>query len=111
LSNADHLVRHDDYKADILTPQLLKQAVTKGLNDVLAPIRAKFEADKEWQECARKAYPPPEIKKKEKKVKNKGTGHPGASKQAGESKELPLRDAGVTPVVGDTPPVPVTEGA
>jgi tyrosyl-tRNA synthetase len=93
---------HDDYKEDILTPQLLKQAVSKGLNDILDPIRKKFEADKEWQACAEKAYPPPEVKKKEKKVKNKGTGYPGKGK--GESSELPLREVGVTPGIND--PVP-----
>jgi tyrosyl-tRNA synthetase len=88
----------------VLTPQLLKQAVTKGLNDILDPIRKKFESDKEWQECSLKAYPPVEVKKKEKKVKNKGTGHPGAARAAGESVELPLREKGVVPTVNDAPP-------
>ena len=97
---------HNDYKEDILTPQLLKQAVTKGLNDILEPIRQKFASDKEWQKCAEKAYPPPEVVKKVKKVKNKGTGHPGAAKKAEESAELPLREAGVTPAVNDPPPAP-----
>lgn len=76
------------------------------MNDLLSPIRAKFEASKEWQECTLKAYPPPESKKKEKKVKNKGTGYPGAAKKQGQSVELPLRDAGVTPSVNDAPPAP-----
>ncbi|KIW01309.1 tyrosine-tRNA ligase [Verruconis gallopava] len=99
---------NDDYAADILTPQLLKQAVTKGLNEILEPIRKKFEADKEWKECDARAYPPPEIVKKVKKVKNKGTGYPGA-KKAEENAELPLREAGVQPSVNDPPSAPQTE--
>jgi tyrosyl-tRNA synthetase len=94
---------HDDYKADVLTPQLLKQSVTKGLNDLLDPIRKKFESDKEWQKCSERAYPVVEVKKKEKKKKDKGSFHPGA-KKAEESSELPLRDAGVTPAINDIPP-------
>jgi tyrosyl-tRNA synthetase len=94
---------HDDYKNDVLTPQLLKQAVISGLNALLDPIRKKFESDKVWQECAAKAYPAVEVKKKEKKVKNKGTGYPGAAK-VGESVELPLREKGVTPAINDAPP-------
>ncbi|TLD25572.1 hypothetical protein PspLS_06175 [Pyricularia sp. CBS 133598] len=69
----------DDYKNDVLTPQLLKPATTKALLELLTPIQADFEASKEWQEVTEKAYPPEEKKKKEKKVKNKGTRHPGAA--------------------------------
>jgi tyrosyl-tRNA synthetase len=68
----------DDYEKDVLTPQLLKPAVTAALNAILAPIQAKFEASKEWQDITLKAYPPVEAPKKEKKVKNKGTRFPGA---------------------------------
>lgn len=35
-------------------------------------------ANDEWQSIALKAYPPPEVKKKEKKIKNLGTKFPGA---------------------------------
>jgi len=62
-----------------LTPQLLKPAVTKALNALLAPIQAAYEASKEWQEITLKAYPPEEKKKKEKKVKNKGSRYPGGA--------------------------------
>lgn len=58
-----------------LNPQLLKPAVAKALNELLAPMQAAYQASKDWQEVALKAYPPPP--KKEKKVKNKGTRHPG----------------------------------
>ncbi|KAK4032593.1 hypothetical protein C8A01DRAFT_20338 [Parachaetomium inaequale] len=87
----------EDYKNDVLTPQLLKPAVAKELNALLAPIQEAFQASKEWQEIAEKAYPPPP--KKEKKVKNKGTRHPGAAKEQGETKEkeLPVRPNGETP--------------
>jgi tyrosyl-tRNA synthetase len=80
-----------------LTPQLLKPAVARDLNALLAPIQEAFQASKEWQEIAEKAYPPPP--KKEKKVKNKGTRYPGASKEQadGADKELPIRPNGETP--------------
>ncbi|MCJ1253548.1 hypothetical protein MMC24_001360 [Lignoscripta atroalba] len=86
----------DDYKADrvgltvlpedefvegvYLTPQLLKSGVTSALLALLEPIQADFQASPEWQEIEKKAYPPPETKKKEKKVKDKGSKHPGPVK-------------------------------
>ncbi|KAF2745271.1 tyrosine tRNA ligase [Sporormia fimetaria CBS 119925] len=80
---------HDDYRNDVLTPQLLKPAVAKGINELLAPIQEAYQASKEWQETALKGYPPPP--KKEKKVKNKGTGHPGLKKKeaAAEAAQQP----------------------
>ncbi|UNI20900.1 Tyrosine--tRNA ligase [Purpureocillium takamizusanense] len=76
----------DDYKNDKLTPQLLKPAVAKALNQLLAPIQESFQASKEWQEINLKAYPPPP--KKEKKVKDKGSRHPGKQNQ----QQLPIRE-------------------
>lgn len=58
-----------------LTPQILKPAVSKALIELTAPIRAAYEASKDWQDITLKAYPPPE--KKVKKVKDKGSRHPG----------------------------------
>jgi tyrosyl-tRNA synthetase len=80
-----------------LTPQLIKPAVTRELNALLAPIQEAFQASKEWKEIADKAYPPPP--KKEKKVKNKGTRYPGGAKEQPETKEteLPIRPNGETP--------------
>ncbi|KAL8797706.1 MAG: hypothetical protein Q9195_000058 [Heterodermia aff. obscurata] len=66
-----------DYAADVLTPQLLKPAVTAALLELLAPVQAEFEASEEWRETEKKAYPPPEEKKKKKEKKDKGTRHPG----------------------------------
>lgn len=59
-----------DFEADVLTPQLLKPAVTKALNAMLAPIQAEFVASKEWQVLEAKAYPVE--KKPEKFKKDKG---------------------------------------
>jgi len=61
-----------------LTPQLLKAAVTSALLGLLEPIQRDFKSSSEWQEIERKAYPPPEVKKKEKKVKDRGSRFPGA---------------------------------
>ncbi|KYK60541.1 tyrosyl-tRNA synthetase, class Ib [Drechmeria coniospora] len=80
---------NDDYRNDKLTPQILKPAVAAALIKLLAPIHAAFEASKEWQDINLKAYPPPP--KKEKKVKNKGTRHPGAQNQTQET-VLPIRE-------------------
>ncbi|KAK5636019.1 hypothetical protein RRF57_011731 [Xylaria bambusicola] len=66
-----------DYENDVLTPQLLKPAVTKALTDILIPIQEAYNASKEWQEITLLAYPPPE--KKAKKVKKIGTRYPGAT--------------------------------
>ncbi|KAH8676611.1 tRNA synthetases class I-domain-containing protein [Tricladium varicosporioides] len=63
----------EDYIADILTPQLLKAALTTHLNTLLAPIRAEFQVSKEWQDIEVAAYPPEkDDKKKVKKPKDKG---------------------------------------
>ena len=37
-----------------------------------------YSKSKEWQDIALKAYPPAEIKKKEKKVRDRGSRFPGA---------------------------------
>ena len=74
---------HQDYKEDILTPQLLKAAVTKALNELLEPVQAAFNASKEWQEIQEKAYPPPPAEEKKVKVKkDRGTRFPGSKVEA-----------------------------
>ncbi|MCJ1369569.1 hypothetical protein MMC20_000781 [Loxospora ochrophaea] len=70
----------EDYRADKLTPQLLKSGVANALLEILEPIRADFQASPAWQEIEQKAYPAPEVKKKEKKAKDKGNKHPGVTK-------------------------------
>ncbi|KAL6238556.1 hypothetical protein BDW75DRAFT_237232 [Aspergillus navahoensis] len=94
----------EDYANDILTPQALKPAVTAALTGLMAPIQAAYQASPEWQEITAQAYPPPVVEKKQKKVKSKGTRHPGAQAQAqaqaeaqaevedtGKEQELPER--------------------
>ncbi|TKA65109.1 hypothetical protein B0A49_08704 [Cryomyces minteri] len=71
---------HEDYKADILTPQLLKSGVTAALLALLEPVQAAFQASQEWQDIERKAYPPPPEKKKKEKKKDLGKFHPDAKK-------------------------------
>ncbi|KAJ5744973.1 hypothetical protein N7533_009843 [Penicillium manginii] len=80
-----------DYANDILTPQILKAGVTAALTELMGPIQAAFEADKEWQEINLRAYPPPE--KKQKKIKDRGSRHPGAKKpeEAANEQDLPER--------------------
>ncbi|RJE24386.1 tyrosyl-tRNA synthetase [Aspergillus sclerotialis] len=65
----------EDYKNDILTPQLLKPAVADAIVNLTAPIREAYAKSPEWQEITSKAYPPPEPPKpkKEKKQKQKTT--------------------------------------
>lgn len=92
-----------DYAADVLTPQILKPAVTKALIELMAPIQAEFAASKEWQEVTLKAYPPVEVKKKVKKVKEKGTRYPGGGGGAAAedgNEPAPGKEATI-PIVGD----------
>ncbi|QUC18069.1 uncharacterized protein UV8b_02310 [Ustilaginoidea virens] len=88
----------EDYKNDTLTPQLLKPAVAKALNELLAPIRTAYQASEDWQDVALKAYPPPA--KKEKKVRDKGSRHPGGAKPAGDAALAKAIDGGETQVDG-----------
>jgi tyrosyl-tRNA synthetase len=72
---------HDDYKNDVLTPQLLKPAVSTAVISLMAPVQAAYQASSEWQEITLKAYPPPE--KKQKKIKDRGTRYPGNKVEEG----------------------------
>jgi len=76
----------EDYKADRLTPQLLKSGVTAALVDLLAPIQEDFQSSPEWQEIEKKAYPPPPAPEKKKKQKVLGSKYSGAGKSKVDSK-------------------------
>ena len=77
-----------------MTPQLIKPAVVKGLNEIMAPIQAEFQASKEWQEITEKAYPPPPPpQKKAKKQKDKGSRHPGSKDAPNGDDEKPAEGA------------------
>lgn len=67
-----------DYLEDILQPQTLKPAVTDALLELIGPIKAAFDANEEWQAVEKKAYPPPVVQAKVKKVRKLGTKFPGA---------------------------------
>jgi tyrosyl-tRNA synthetase len=89
---------HEDYKNDVLTPQLLKAAVAKALIELMAPIRKAFEVSAEWQKISADAYPEETEKegpkKKEKKAKDKGSRYPGKPKEPKEPKDgehVPVR--------------------
>ena len=62
-------------------PQMLKPAATNALIELLQPIQDEFSQSEEWQDIQRKAYPPPEVKKKEKKVKDRGSRFPDGAKE------------------------------
>lgn len=93
---------HDDYRNDVLTPQILKPAVSKALNELMGPIREEFGKSAEWQELAERAYPPEVKIVKEKKKKGRGTMFPGGKEKGGkgdqEAKEG--EDAGKAPADG-----------
>lgn len=53
----DVLKLKEDYEQDILTPQMIKAALVKALNELLEPIRRDFHASAEWQQAAALGYP------------------------------------------------------
>lgn len=59
---------------------MLKPAVTNAIIKLLQPIQEEYLRTQEWIDIDKKAYPPPEVKKKEKKVKDRGSRFPGAAK-------------------------------
>ncbi|EEY19647.1 tyrosyl-tRNA synthetase [Verticillium alfalfae VaMs.102] len=103
---------HEDYKNDILSPQILKPAVTKALLELMEPIVKDFESSKEWQEVMLKAYPPEEKAKKVKKVKDKGSRHPGtgpagAEKAEGKNEKPVEEQTGISTLeIANHPPAP-----
>ncbi|KAI1642040.1 tyrosine tRNA ligase [Daldinia loculata] len=83
-----------DFEADILTPQLLKAALTKALNELLDPIRSEFEASEEWQKITELAYPSEEKQQKVKKQKDKGDPAKRAAALAAKAEQLKLKEGG-----------------
>ncbi|EXL54200.1 tyrosyl-tRNA synthetase [Fusarium oxysporum f. sp. radicis-lycopersici 26381] len=67
--NRWHAKLKEDYESDTLTPQMIKPALIKALNDLLDPIRKDFDSGEDWKRVADLAYPAevkPEKTKKEK---------------------------------------------
>ncbi|KAK0727950.1 putative tyrosyl-tRNA synthetase, cytoplasmic [Lasiosphaeria miniovina] len=59
------------YESDSLAPQLAKKIVQDGLAKLTESIRRGFDADQEWQEIARPAYPDTPNKDTKKPIKEK----------------------------------------
>lgn len=68
----------NDFVEGKLAPPDLKLGVADKINELLAPIRAEFETNEEFQEAEKKGYPVEKPKEKKKKVKKIGTRYPGA---------------------------------
>lgn len=76
-----------DFASEKLSPVDFKAGVADKINELLAPIKAEFDASPDFQEYQQKGYhqEQPKAEKKTKKVKNKGTRYPGAGKPDGAS--------------------------
>ncbi|KAI1774023.1 tyrosine tRNA ligase [Hypoxylon cercidicola] len=83
-----------DFEADILTPQLLKTALTKALNELLDPIRNEYAASEEWQKVTELAYPPEEKQQKAKKQKKEVDPAKRAAALAAKAEQLKLKEGG-----------------
>jgi tyrosyl-tRNA synthetase len=84
-----------DYENDVLTPQSLKPALAKALNEMLDPIRADFQASESWQKAAEQGYPVEKKVEKVKKVKNKGD--PSRRPGAAQNVVVPVPEAAPAP--------------
>lgn len=97
---------HEDYRRDVLTPQALKPAVSRALNELLAPVRDEYAASPDWQELVERAYPPEVKVVKDKKKKDRGTMFPGAKEakpQQQQEEEKAPADGAVTSQTEDLP--------
>ena len=84
-----------DFASEKLSPVDLKAGVAARIIELLAPIKEMFNNDKEFQEAQQKGYPvdQPKDQAKPKKVKNKGSKYPGASKPPQEASSDTKADA------------------
>ncbi len=79
------------FKEEKLSPVDLKAGVTAGINKLLEPIIAEYEANPEFQEAAAKGYPEPSKnnkQKKQKKQKNRGSRYPGKKDEEKETEKV-----------------------
>jgi tyrosyl-tRNA synthetase len=67
LHYTDYAALKADFEARKVHPKDLKAAVGQAIQELLAPIRAAYEADEEWQAIERAAYPDPNAKADKKK--------------------------------------------
>lgn len=73
----DIAAMHEDYRNDVLSPQILKPAVSKALNALMAPLRDELANSPDFKELIDRAYPPEVKHVKEKKKKDRGAMFPG----------------------------------
>lgn len=66
----------------------MKSALVVHLNELLAPIKAEYDASPEWQAIEVQAYPPEKVAAKVKKVKDKGDPAKRAAAQAAAKKNV-----------------------
>jgi len=79
------------FKEEKLSPVDLKAGVAAGINQLLEPIIAEYEANPEFQEAAAKGYPEPSKnnkQKKQKKQKNRGSRYPGKKDEEKETEKV-----------------------
>lgn len=94
---------NEDYRNDVLTPQILKPAVSKAINVLLDPIREEFKNSADFQELVEKAYPPEVKVVTQKKKKDRGTMFPGAKKDNKKADEKVPVEGAVTSQTEDVP--------
>lgn len=77
-----------DFGSEKLSPVDLKAGVADKINELLAPIRAAYEDNKDFQDANEKGYPveAPKEKKGKKEKKNKGSNYPGKAVEAATEK-------------------------
>ncbi|KAK6454928.1 tRNA synthetases class I-domain-containing protein [Scheffersomyces xylosifermentans] len=69
----------EDFQSEKLSPVDLKAGVAEKIIELLAPIKAEYDSNPEFQAAEKAGYPvdQPKGEKKVKKVKNKGSRYPG----------------------------------
>ncbi|EIN04096.1 tyrosine tRNA ligase [Punctularia strigosozonata HHB-11173 SS5] len=100
----------DEFAAKRLHPGDLKKAVAEAIVSLLAPIRQAYEADPEWQEVTKLAYPDPNAKPEGKKKPKKVYHPPPPGKGKNAQQALPA-DGGAVGAATMVPKEPFGEVA
>lgn len=101
-----HYSSFDDLKTSFankdLHPKDLKSAVAESIVKLLEPIQKSFEANEEWKEVEKQAYPDPNAKpEKKKKIKVYHPPPPGKGKNANVEATEETVTVVPTPPIGD----------
>jgi len=91
----------DAFEKRDVHPKDLKGAVADAIVSLLAPIRKRFEENKEWQAVTELAYPAPVPEKKKKKEKVYHPPPPGKGKNANPTKTDGVTNASTLPGQAD----------